>query len=303
MKKVTLAALALVMLLVLTGCGKSEAVKNAESLISAIGTVTLDSGDAITAAEDAVSALEEKDLKSLEGAETLTAARTAYDALVLTDAIDRIGTVTLTSEEAITQARKDYDAAPETVQQAVTNVSKLEAAEAEYEQLAADNAVLLQVLGKDLLSRLVVEKSDDGSTTIFSPAIYPEYIDERPYVLCYVAQDSEDIYVDVGCCYVGSTVLNWTSLTYTVDGASYEYTCDVNDVEHRKVGGLSSEILVYGADEDMLDLLTLIAMSDETTVTFAGEGGDFTFTMSQEDKSAITDALATYIGLALSQAM
>ena len=67
MKKLGVLFLAIVMALTMAACGKSTEVKNAEKLIGAIGEVTLQSGNAIDAAEKAVDALDEKDLKKLVG--------------------------------------------------------------------------------------------------------------------------------------------------------------------------------------------------------------------------------------------
>lgn len=72
--------MALVMCLSLCACGKSEAVKNAESLIDAIGEVTVDSEAAVAAAEEAYNALTEKEKAKVENTSTLEAARDALDA-------------------------------------------------------------------------------------------------------------------------------------------------------------------------------------------------------------------------------
>lgn len=71
--------LALVMLLTLAGCGKSDYVKNAESLIAAIGEVDADSGEAIEAAEKAFAALTDEDKARVENADVLPEARAALE--------------------------------------------------------------------------------------------------------------------------------------------------------------------------------------------------------------------------------
>ena len=71
--------LALVMMcLILSGCGKSNAVRNAEEKIAAIGTVTADSGAAIADAEAAMDALSAKEREKVENAAELPAARDAW---------------------------------------------------------------------------------------------------------------------------------------------------------------------------------------------------------------------------------
>ena len=83
MKKVISLLLALVLCLSLCACGKSEAVKNVEAMIDALGEITLESIDAIRSAEDAYNALTEDEQKKVGNYETLTEARDAYYELAL----------------------------------------------------------------------------------------------------------------------------------------------------------------------------------------------------------------------------
>lgn len=80
MKKLLALLLVLTLMLTLTGC-KNKAVKNAEELISAIGEVTLDSGEAITAARTAYDALTEKEVAKVENYALLTEAEATLTAL------------------------------------------------------------------------------------------------------------------------------------------------------------------------------------------------------------------------------
>lgn len=132
--------LSLLLTLNLCACGgKSKEAKNADDLISAIGTVTLESESKIEAAETAVSALSAEDKEHLDGAETLAAARETYDTLVqeaataqeavdVEAAINAIGEVTLEREAAIDAARTAYDAASEDAKALVTNATALDEA-------------------------------------------------------------------------------------------------------------------------------------------------------------------------------
>ena len=51
MKKITALVLAVILCLLLSACGKSEAVKNVEAMIDALGKITLESEPAVAAAE------------------------------------------------------------------------------------------------------------------------------------------------------------------------------------------------------------------------------------------------------------
>ena len=82
MKKVMTMMLVLVLCITLSSCGKSEAAELVDSLILSIGTVTLDSEEAITKAEYAYSQLPDKDREKVENLVTLMEARTTYDGLL-----------------------------------------------------------------------------------------------------------------------------------------------------------------------------------------------------------------------------
>lgn len=81
MKKALVGLLSLLIALSLAGCGKSESVKNVESLISSIGTVTLDSEEQITAANEAYNALSDEEKKQVSNYDTLLDAEKEYDSL------------------------------------------------------------------------------------------------------------------------------------------------------------------------------------------------------------------------------
>ena len=130
------AILVIAMVLSFASCGQSEAAKAADALIAAIGEVGLGSGDAITAAESAVAALEQKDKDSLKNLEILTQARQAFDEAVDLDKIgavealiNGIGTVTRESGEVISAAREAYDGLEDNLKKRVPNAAVLTEAE------------------------------------------------------------------------------------------------------------------------------------------------------------------------------
>lgn len=71
--------LGLALLFSLAACGKSEYVKNAEALIAAIGEVSVESEEAIEAAEKAYDALTDEDKAKVENAPALPLARAALE--------------------------------------------------------------------------------------------------------------------------------------------------------------------------------------------------------------------------------
>ena len=124
-----------------------------EKLIDAIGTVTLNSEEAIKAARDAYDALTEEQKAQVGNYQTLLDAEAKLADLQAADAveklIDAIGTVTLDSEEAIKAARGAYDALTEEQKELVGNYQTLLDAEAKLADLKAADAVekLIDAIG------------------------------------------------------------------------------------------------------------------------------------------------------------
>lgn len=75
MKKVSVIILLAAMALSVCACGKSSAIKAAEESIKAIGEVSIDSKEAIAAAEQAYNALSDSDKAKVENANELTSAK------------------------------------------------------------------------------------------------------------------------------------------------------------------------------------------------------------------------------------
>ena len=119
-----------------------KAADAVEKLIDAIGTVTLDSEEAIKAARDAYDALTEEQKAQVGNYQTLLDAEAKLADLKAVDAveklIDAIGTVTLDSEEAIKAARDAYDALTDAQKELVGNYQTLLDAEAKLAQLKKD---------------------------------------------------------------------------------------------------------------------------------------------------------------------
>lgn len=165
--------LAAILCICFSACGKSQAAIDADNLISAIGTVDLNSGPAIEAAEKAVAALEDKDLEQIEYKQILAGARATYDELVkqaqiakVEDAISAIGTVTLDSGNAIEAARNAYDESPSDIRKAVQNFSVLKDAEARLVTLQAAKEV------SDLIAAIGTVTLDSGDAVKAARSAY-----------------------------------------------------------------------------------------------------------------------------------
>ena len=113
-----------------------------DALIDSIGTVSLDSGDAIEAARNAYEALDQKvaarvkKLNTLEEAEKeLHKVTVEHAALEIDHLIEAIGTVTLESGDAIEAAKAAYASADQEVAGLVSKLPELEKAVDEFHHL------------------------------------------------------------------------------------------------------------------------------------------------------------------------
>lgn len=145
-------------------------------LIDAIGTVTLNSGAKIEAAEEAYGKLTESQKALVTNYQVLVDARAAYDALVqqaagdqqaaqaVIDKIAEIGEVTLDSEAAIQAARAAYELLTPAQKNLVTNyvtLTNAESALAALQKDAADQAAADAVEALiDAIGEVTVEKED-----------------------------------------------------------------------------------------------------------------------------------------------
>ena len=129
-----------------------KAAKAVDDMIDAIGEVTLESEETITAARAAYGALTEARQAEVKSYDKLTAAEARLAVLKpakpVEKLIDAIGEVTLGSESAIAAARTAYDNLTEAQQAEVKNYDKLTAAEAAYARLLAEQSKRLQEIYK-----------------------------------------------------------------------------------------------------------------------------------------------------------
>ena len=117
-------------------------VENAESKISAIGDVTLDSKDAIKDARDTYDALTDDQKKQVTNYDVLETAEEKLSDLQVENVktkIDGIGEVTLSSSSTIKAARTAYNALTDDQKKQVTNYDVLEAAEKKLSDLQVEN--------------------------------------------------------------------------------------------------------------------------------------------------------------------
>lgn len=175
MKKIIALALVVVLCLSLSACGKSEAVKNVEAMIDALGEITLESIDAIRAAEDAYAVLMPEEQKKVKNYETLTSARDRYYELVLVGewCWSRVDIYDLTS---------NYDRVDMILNADMTGTDMIGTAqETDVQWSVSDSCLKLEVEGGGgYFSFDVVEQ--DGKIFVQRPDAPIEYIRRDDYV-------------------------------------------------------------------------------------------------------------------------
>lgn len=155
MKRVVALTLCLLVILSLTAC-KSEEAKRVDKMIDDIGTVTLDSEEAISEAEHAVVSLETEDRDQLENVGKLKEKRQEYTLLVnkekvekVESLIENIGEVSLTNTEKLEEAKTAYNALPKEAKELVSNYNIIEEAESTLSSLRVDDVIaLIDSIGK-----------------------------------------------------------------------------------------------------------------------------------------------------------
>ncbi len=123
-------------------------VENAESKISVIGDVTLDSKDAIKDARDTYDALTDDQKKQVTNYDVLETAEAKLSDLQVENVktkIDGIGEVTLSSSSTIKAARTAYNALTADQKKQVTNYDVLQKAESELSDWQKADAVVTKI--------------------------------------------------------------------------------------------------------------------------------------------------------------
>ena len=264
-----------------------------EEAIAAIGTVTLDSAEAI----DAARALYDGSDADVQGAvgnlADLEAAETALSDLRVEEVvglIDAIGTVTLESAGAVDAAQDAFDALSDADAAKVGNADVLTAA---AEQLKT----LRQEQPQALLADMRVEKDDVRGMAFYYPQNFPNYIDTRCYVLPYIGQEGDNVWLRLLCDYTEDDWVFFEQITFAVDDERYYKYYNYFDVVRDNDYGVVWEYVDTEVSDSDVEMLWAIANSTQTIVRFEGDEYYYDFTVSQGDKDAIREVLTAYEAL------
>ena len=254
MKKVLVFLVVAMLYVFVCGCGKSESVIAAEEAVKAIGNVTLESEEAIAAAEEIVSSLSEEDAKTFSMQEELTKARDTYTALVEQEKInevialvDAIGAVTLDSGEKVDAAQEAYDDLSEENKQGVSNYSTLQQAETELDALRAEEK---QKVLNEKLSLFDIEEDRVEGVTWYQPKNMPTYINTRSYIIPYIGVRGDQVWLCIQYNYTDDDWVFWEKLTIMTDEKKYYQSVSYGDTVRDNAHG---DVWEYYDDSDVTE--------------------------------------------------
>ena len=269
-----------------------------EEAIAAIGTVTVDSGEAVETARALYDASPAEVQALVENFSDLEAAEETLSGLKVEEAIrliDAIGTVTADSREAVEAAQTAYDALTQEDAAKVTNASTLEAA-------ATQLKTLLEQQANSLLSTMRVETDAVRGMNFYYPQAFPYYTDYwgadvRCFALPYLGRSGDDVWLRLVCDYTADDWIFFKQITFAVDDQRYYKTFNYFDVVRDNAYGDVWEYVDIEVGSSEEELLWAIANSTQTIVRFEGDDYYYDFTVSANDKQAIRDMLTVYDAL------
>ena len=269
-----------------------------EEAIAAIGTVTVDSGEAVETARALYDASPAEVQALVENFSDLEAAEETLSGLKVEEAIrliDAIGTVTTDSREAVEAAQTAYDALTQEDAAKVTNASTLEAA-------ATQLKTLLEQQANSLLSTMRVETDAVRGMSFYYPQAFPYYTDYwgadvRCFALPYLGRSGDDVWLRLVCDYTADDWIFFKQITFAVDDERYYKTFNYFDVVRDNAYGDVWEYVDIEVGSSEEELLWAIANSTQTIVRFEGDDYYYDFTVSANDKQAIRDMLTVYDAL------
>ena len=271
-----------------------QAASEVEEAISAIGTVTLESGEAIQNARTLYDGSEADVQAAVENIADLEAAETELSTLKVEEATNLItaigGTVTLDSAAAVEAAQAAYDALTSEQQSQVANSGDLNAAITQLDALQQEQA-------QSLLDAMRVEDDPVRNMAFYFPQAFPYYTDIRSFVLPYIGTQDGRYWMNLRFNYTAAD--NWVffeTVTLAVDDERYYEYFNYFDVTRDN----DTEVWEYvdmDVGEEELEMLKAIADSETTIIRFEGDDYYSDFTVSASDKEAIRQMVTAYEAL------
>lgn len=271
-----------------------------DAQIEAIGTVTLESGEAIKAAWAAYRAADPQVqgyVSKLDVLESADAELKKLQAKQVSDLIAAIGKVTLDSGSKIDAAQDAYNALPADIKALVENASVLTDAATAYKDLRLAQA-------NKMLSGMRLDNDPVRGIKFYYPKAFPYYAsygywgaDVRCFALPYLGVQGDNVWLRLVCDYTADDWIFFKKITFAVDEARYYRTFSYFDVTRDNANGDIWEYVDMEVGESEIEILWAIANSKTTIIRFEGDDYYDDFTVSANDKKAIKEMLTVYEAL------
>ena len=279
-----------------------------EETIKALGTVTLDSENAVAEARKLFNESSAEVQAKVANAADLTAAEQRIVELkeqasqqradAVAALIDAIGTVTLDSEAAIKVAQDAYDGLDKTDAAKVANANVLKAAADTLKGLKKQ-AVMSQ------LKNFKSEVDKVRNLSFYYPPAFPYstsagywYADQRSFVLPYMGMQGNDVWLRLVCNYTSGDWVFFKKITFAVDDQRFYETFKYSEVTRDNAAGDVWEYVDLNVGKSEIEMLWAIANSTETIIRFEGDDYYRDFTVTAKDKDSIRQMLTIYESLA-----
>lgn len=270
-----------------------------EEAINAIGTVTLESDSAITAARKAYDGASAEVQAAVANAGVLSDAETAISGLraqAVSEMIDAIGTVTLDSGDAIQVARD-----------MLKKLSKEETAKVANADVLKTAVETLKTLKKgrseSLLSNMRKDEDKVQRMTFYYPSAWKFYsngswaADQRCFMLPYIGRDANRVWLRLVHNYTDYDWVFFKKVTVAADEERFTERFKYFDVVHDNGGGRVWEYIDVDVCDADSKMLWVVANSQETIIRFEGDDHSYDFTVKDSDKAAIREVLTAYEAL------
>ena len=270
-----------------------------EEAITAIGTVTLDSGDAITAACAAYDGASAEVQAAVRNAAQLSAAEASISDLrvqKVTEMIDAIGEVTPEDSEAIQTAQNMLNALFSEDAAKVTNAGTLEMAAQSLKALKEQQA-------EALLANIRKDEDRIQNINFYSPKALKYYSNGswaavvRCFILPYLGRNDSSVWLRLIYNYTGSDWVFFEKAIVVADGQKFEKSFDYSDIVRDNEAYSVWEYVDDTVSASGEKMLWAIANSKETLVRFQGDDYMHDFTVNATDKQAIREVMTAYDAL------
>lgn len=275
-----------------------------EHAIDSIGEVTLDSQGLITEARRLYDASSDTIQKSVENYEVLEQAEEsllqlrAQNIIELIDDIN-IKKLTLDDEDKIASIEEEYNRLSDKEKEYVENSNVIEEAKVKIEELKkAEEERKIAEKEKELKNALAkLTKTEDkvSGITYYKPSTYPKYLNNKTHATPYLVVKDGKVRVRMIFDFYGSTWIYWSEVIVAVD--DYRYKKDFGYFGVNREVDNSGDVVEYvdiQCGNEEIEMLSLIADSDETIVRFQGENHKKDLTLSSKDKKAIGQVMDAY---------